>query len=186
MRLTKDLVFLPSWSGQLPKTDLAFDWRLLRVSVKFQPFQKEECGFIDTPLYCCLNWRIFVGGRYFQYFRRAVNTRNELAVHFLIPSCPSFLWRQVRRSKVQFFWSEAFLSTAIYSYLYYIKILNENENILSLIKFLLNCKRFWAVPKFNSIICKKFQFSGQKRCNFVDAFPKANVGENLAYKWINL
>ena len=91
-----------------------------------------------------------------------------------------------RLTWVQFFWSEAFLSTAIYSYLYCIKILNENEKILSLIKFLLNCKRFWAVPKFNSIICKKFQFSGQKRCNFVDAFPKANVGENSAYKWINL
>ena len=53
------------WSGgQLPKTDLVFDWRLLRVSVKVQPFLKEECGFIDTRLYCCPNWRIFVG-RYF-------------------------------------------------------------------------------------------------------------------------
>ena len=41
-----------------------------------------------------------------------------------------------------------------------------------------------STPKLIPIICKKNQFSGQKRCNFVDAFLKVNVGENAAYKWI--
>ena len=40
----------------------------------------------------------------------------------------------------------------------------------------------YLFPKFNHL--QIFQFSGQKRCNFVGASLKANVGRNAAFKWI--
>ena len=45
-------------------------------------------------------------------------------------------------------------------------------------------QRILDYSKINSNHLQKNQFSGQKRCNFVDAFLKVNVGENAAYKWI--